>query len=72
MMDNTVSLSKNKYQNNNSFTAPVAIRWKAVLGILEYINGNSEYGITFQRGTLSIIVFRWMCSRMLTTPLRQN
>ena len=26
---------------------------KAALGILEYINGTSEYGITFQRGTLS-------------------
>ena len=34
-------------------TAPKAIHWKAALGILEYINGTSEYGITFQRGTLS-------------------
>ena len=34
-------------------TAPRAIHWKAVLGILEYINGTSEYGITFQRVTLS-------------------
>ena len=34
-------------------TAPRAIHWKTVLGILEYINGTSEYGITFQRGTLS-------------------
>ena len=34
-------------------TAPRAIHWKAALGILEYINGTSEYGITFQRGTLS-------------------
>ena len=33
--------------------APRAIHWKAALGILEYINGTSEYGITFQRGTLS-------------------
>ena len=33
-------------------TAPRAIHWKAVLGILEYINGTSEYGITTQRGTL--------------------
>ena len=36
-------------------TAPRAIHWKAVLGILEYINGTREYGITFQRGTLSSI-----------------
>ena len=36
-------------------TAPRAIHWKAALGILEYINGTSEYGITFQRGTLSSI-----------------
>ena len=34
-------------------TAPGAIHWKAALGILEYINGTSEYGITFQRGSLS-------------------
>ena len=34
-------------------TAPKAIHWEAALGILEYINGTSEYGITFQRGTLS-------------------
>ena len=36
-------------------TAPRAIHWKAALGILEYINGTSEYGITFQRGTSSSI-----------------
>ena len=29
-------------------TAPGAIHWKAVLGILDCINGTSEYGITFQ------------------------
>ena len=34
-------------------TAPRAIHWKAALRIFEYINGTSEYGITFQRGTLS-------------------
>ena len=34
-------------------TASRAIHWKAALGILEYINGTSEYGITFHRGTLS-------------------
>ena len=34
-------------------TAPRAIHWKAALGVLEYINGTSEYVITFQRGTLS-------------------
>ena len=34
-------------------TAPRAIHWKAALGILEYINGTTEYGITFQRETLS-------------------
>ena len=28
-------------------TAPRAIHWKAALGILECINGISEYGITF-------------------------
>ena len=37
-------------------TAPRTIHWKAALGILEYINGTSEYGITFQRGTLSGIL----------------
>ena len=36
-------------------TAPRAIHWKAALGILEYINGTSEYGITFRRGSLSSI-----------------
>ena len=36
-------------------TAPGAIHWKVALGILEYIDGTSEYGITFQRGTLSSI-----------------
>ena len=36
-------------------TAPRAIHWKAALSILEYINGTSEYGITFKRGTLSSI-----------------
>ena len=34
-------------------TAPRAIHCKAALGILEYINGTSEYDVTFQRGTLS-------------------
>ena len=34
-------------------TAPRPIHWKAALGILEYNSGTSEYGITFQRGTLS-------------------
>ena len=34
-------------------TAPKAIHLKAALGISEYINRTSEYGITFQRGTLS-------------------
>ena len=36
-------------------TAPKAIHWKAALGILEYINGTSAYGITFQRGNVSSI-----------------
>ena len=36
-------------------TAPRTIHWKAALGILEYINGTSEYEIRFQRGTLSSI-----------------
>ena len=34
-------------------TAPRAIHWKAALGILKYINGTSEYGITFQKEGLS-------------------
>ena len=40
--------------------APRAIHWKAALGILEYVNETSEYGITFQRGTsysISLEVF---------------
>ena len=36
-------------------TAPRAIHWKTDFDILEYINGTSEYGITFQGGTLSSI-----------------
>ena len=37
-------------------TAPRGIHWKAALGILEYIiDGTSEYGVTFQRWTLSSI-----------------
>ena len=39
---------------------PRAIHWKAALGILEYISGTSEYGITFQRYTfysISLEVF---------------
>ena len=28
-----------------------AIHWKAALGILAYINGTSDFGITYQRGT---------------------
>ena len=36
-------------------TAPRAIHWKVALGILEYIDVTSEYGITFQRKTLSSI-----------------
>ena len=35
--------------------APRAIHWKAALGIMEYINGTSENGTTFQRKTLSSI-----------------
>ena len=30
-----------------------AIHWKAALGILAYIDGNSDFGITYQRGTLA-------------------
>lgn len=36
-------------------SAPRAIHWKAAIGILKYINGTSDYGITFQRGNLSNI-----------------
>ena len=50
-------------------TAPRPIHWKTALGILETVNGTSEYGITFQTGLC--LVFRWKCSRMLTTPLWQ-
>ena len=32
-----------------------AIHWKAALGILAYINGTSDFGITYQRGTLASI-----------------
>ena len=35
------------------FRVQPPVHWKAALGILEYINGTGEYGITFQRGTLS-------------------
>ena len=52
-------------------TAPRAIHWKTALGILEYINGTSEYGITFQRAEEFCLAFRWKCSWMLTTPPRQ-
>ena len=51
-------------------TAPRAIHCKGVLGILDYINGTSDYGITFQRGILfsiSLEVFG-----VLTTPLRRG
>ena len=51
-------------------TAQRAIHWKAALGILEYINGTSEYGITFQTGTLSSISLK-VFAEMPTTPLRQ-
>ena len=34
-------------------SAPKAIHRKAALGILANINGNSGFGITYQRGTLS-------------------
>ena len=37
------------------YTAPRAIHWKTALGIVECINGTSEYGITFQRKTLASI-----------------
>ena len=37
-------------------TAPRVIHCKVALGILEYINGISEYGIAFQRETLSSIL----------------
>ena len=34
-------------------SAPKAVHWKAALGILAYINGISDFGITFQRGTFT-------------------
>ena len=34
---------------------PKAVHWKAVLGILAYIKGTSDYGIVFQRGSLGSI-----------------
>ena len=36
--------------------APKAIHWKAALGSLAYLNGTSEFGITYQRGTSGGIV----------------
>ena len=36
-------------------STPKAIRWKAALGILAYINGTSNFGITYQRATLASI-----------------
>ena len=36
-------------------TALRATYWKVALGVLEYIHGTSEYGITFHRGSLSSI-----------------
>ena len=37
-------------------STPKAIHWKAALGILAYINSTtSDFGITYQRGTLSSI-----------------
>ena len=42
-------------------STPKAIRWKAAFGFLAYINGTSDFGITYQRGTLlasiSLVVF---------------
>ena len=37
-------------------STPKAIHWKAALGILAYIKGTSDFGITYQRGTLANIV----------------
>ena len=34
-------------------STPKVIHWKAALGILVYINGASDFGITYQRGTLA-------------------
>ena len=36
-------------------STPKVIHWKAALSILAYINGTSDFGITYQRGTLTII-----------------
>ena len=36
-------------------STPKAIHWKAVLGILAYINGTSDFGIAYQRETLTSI-----------------
>ena len=36
-------------------STPKAIHWKAVLDILAYINGTSDFGITYQGGTLASI-----------------
>ena len=38
-------------------STPKVIHWKAALGILVYINGTSDFGITYQRGTLESTVF---------------
>ena len=36
-------------------STPKAVHWKAALGILADINGTSDFGITYQRGTLASI-----------------
>ena len=36
-------------------STPKAIHWKAALGILAYINGTFDFGITYQRGTLTSV-----------------
>ena len=36
-------------------STPKPIHWKAALGILAYINGTSDFGIIYQRGTLASI-----------------
>ena len=36
-------------------STPKAIHWKTAVGILAYINGTSDFGITYQRGTLASI-----------------
>ena len=50
-------------------STPKAIHWKAVLDILAYINGTSDFGITYQGGTLASIYLEVLATQL--TPVKQ-